>query len=60
MSNPVPVVSIASDGTVTHYPSVKAAAVQEGVNCGIISQKANFGKVRQGKLWMREEDYTGD
>ena len=58
MSNPVPVVSIAPDGTVTHYPSVKAASVQEGVNSGIISQKANFGKVLHGKLWMREEDYN--
>ena len=58
MSKAVPVVSIAPDGTVTHYTSVKAAAAHEGVNCGIVSQKANFGKVLHGKLWMREEDYN--
>lgn len=58
MSKVVPVVSIAPDGTVTHYPSVKAAAVQECANCGIVSQKASFGKVWHGKLWMREEEYN--
>ena len=58
MSRVVPIVSIAPDGTVTHYPSVDAAAKHEGVNGGIVSQKANFGKVWHGKLWMREEDYN--
>ena len=54
----VPVVSIASDGTVTHYPSIYAAAKQEGVNIGIVSRVTNFGKVWRGKKWMREEDYN--
>lgn len=56
--NKVPVVSIAPDGTVTRFPSIHAAAEHEGVNIGIVSQKANFGKVWHGKLWMREEDYN--
>ena len=60
MSKAIPVVSIAPDGTVTHYPSIHAAAKQEGVNIGIVSRMANFGKVWHGKRWMREEDYDNN
>lgn len=56
----VPVVSIAPDGTVTHYPSIHEAAKQEGANIGIVSRVTNFGKVWHGKKWMREEDYNNE
>lgn len=58
MSKVVPIVSISPDGTVTHYPSIKEATQQTGINGGILSRVANFGKVWHGLKWMREEDYN--
>ena len=57
MRKPVPVISISSDGTIMHYPTMQEAAKHTGINQGAISYAANFGKISHGMRWIREDEY---
>lgn len=53
---PVPVVSIAPDGTRTRYPSIKEAAEAIGTCYSMVWRAANFDHKLRGMDWEVDEE----